>query len=71
MNKVLLVGVIGVIIIGLGVLAFSLSTNLSFDNNEGILDSSQGENEESEEKSKPQGRDLSIEFEEKMGISTP
>lgn len=68
MKKVLLVGIIGAVIIGGSIFTLSMNANFSLDKSVENLDSSQTENDE---KSKSPGRDLSIELEEKMGISTP
>ncbi len=70
MNKAVLIGMIGSgIIIGIfAVLAFNSFSILEDDDlpSESILDK-----EDPELEPKPQGRDLSIELDEKMGLSAP
>ena len=64
--------IIGIIISGIviGIIAgFSLGALSGLDDETSPI--SQIEDEKEENVSKPQGRDLSIEFDEKMGLSAP
>jgi hypothetical protein len=69
MNKVILSGIIIVIIIG--IVSVLYTSTLVKNANEGIESMPKSPEEASEEESIPQGRNLSIEFDEKMGLSAP
>ena len=70
MNKFILIGIIIVIIIGI-VSVLLLGMFLAENGKEGTGSTSGNPKEPSEKESMPQGRNLTIEFEEKMGLSTP
>ncbi|HEY7367250.1 MAG TPA: hypothetical protein VH562_02170 [Nitrosopumilaceae archaeon] len=69
MNKVVLSGIIIVIIIG--IVSILYTSTLVENINEGIESTPISPEETSEEESTPQGRNLSIEFDEKIGLSAP
>ena len=71
MNKVVIVGIIlaGVIIGILG--AFSLEIFSNTDDNDASSEPILGNGKDSGPEPKPPGRNLSIELDEKMGLSTP
>ena len=71
MNKTIIVGIVVLGIIGVLVVISINSFSILEDDNstsEPILGK---EGEEKKEESKPIGRDLTVELEEKMGLSTP
>ena len=72
MNKIIIIGIIlaGVILGILAVISFSSFSILEDDVGEEIPILGIDE-EETKNKSKPQGRNLSIELDEKMGLSAP
>jgi hypothetical protein len=69
MNKIILSGIIIAIIIGILSVLYT-STFLVENPNEGT-ESTGNPKEPSENESMPQGRNLTLEFDEKMGFSTP
>jgi hypothetical protein len=69
MNKVVLSGIIIVIIIG--IVSVLYTSTLVENANEGIESMPKSPEEASEKESTPQGRNLSIEFDEKIGLSAP
>jgi hypothetical protein len=69
MNKIVLSGIIIVIIIG--IISILYTSTLVENINEGIESTPISPEETSEEESTPQGRNLSIEFDEKIGLSAP
>jgi len=66
MNKVVFCGIIIVIIIGIVSVLYTIVNT-----NEGIESMPKSPEEASEKESTPQGRNLSIEFDEKIGLSAP
>lgn len=66
MKKAIIVGIIAVVII-VGVLSLSMNTISLTDGSK----STSKDAENGEKESKPVGRNLSIELEEKMGFTTP
>ena len=69
MNKFIIIGIIIVIIIGI-VSVVSAGTLIK-DAKEGMKSTPESIEEANGNESMPQGRSLSIEFDEKMGFSTP
>lgn len=70
MNKLILSGIIIAIIIGIISVLYT-STFLVENPNEGTKSTSGNSKEPSEQESMPQGRNLTLEFDEKMGLSAP
>jgi len=70
MKKFILAGIIITIIIGI-VSVLLLGTFLAKNEKEGTESISGSPKEPSEKESMPQGRNLTIEFNEKMGLSAP
>jgi hypothetical protein len=70
MNKLILSGIIIAIIIGITSVLYT-STFLVENQNKGTKSTSGNSKESSEQESMPQGRNLTLEFDEKMGLSAP
>ena len=70
MNKIIISGIIIAIIIGIVSVLYTI-TFLVENPNEGIESTPKSPEEVSEKESMPQGRNLSIEFDEKMSLSAP
>jgi hypothetical protein len=68
MNKVILSGIIIVIIIGI---VSVLYTSTFLVESKGIESTPKSSEEATKSESQPQGRNLSIEFDEKIGLSAP
>lgn len=68
MNKVILSGIIIVIIIGI---VSVLYTSTFLVESKGIESTPKSSEEATKNESQPQGRNLSIEFDEKIGLSAP
>ena len=73
MNKLVIIGIVvsGIIIGILAVLSLDSFSILEYDEVGGESPILGIEEEETKNESKPQGRNLSIEFNEKMGLSAP
>ena len=68
MNKIVLGGILGAIIIGISVLGMAFLMGEGNEENRSMPEKQTSSNEN---QTKSQGRNLTIEFDEKMGFSTP